>query len=174
MKDQIHKPLLGALSEFGQGVLPKGTRLFHGSRAESPHTNAKGRLLSGTRKWLSQSAEYAVSYAFVHQGDFGDRLLWVCELMADVPAFVGSQSALVRMSPWGASFPWKFPDSFVDYAQHLIPGGGPRALLDHRREFGYGEVLLTEPSAALAVVDLRALPEDKREAERLALDLFGC
>ena len=170
----MHPPLLAALQAFNQSVLPAGTRLFHGSRERSPHTDRTAQKLTGTRKWLSQSAEYAVSYAYVDQTDLGARLLWVCELIADVPSLQGSQASLMQSSPWAHAFPWEFPNAFGSYANAIVPGLGPRALLDHQKLALFREVLLTMPAQAIRIVEVIELPEEKHEAEALAKTRFNC
>lgn len=170
----MHTPLFQELKVFNQLELPSGTLLFHGCREKSPHTNPQAQLLDGSRKWLSQSAVYASSYAFVDSADLGARLLWVCELAENVPSLQGSQASLVSKSPWGSSFPWDFPNAFVDYANAVLPGTGARALLDHRKGDIYKEILLTMPAQALRVVRIIELPADKAVAEALAQKCFNC
>lgn len=171
----MHPPLLSALQAFERGLLPKGTQLFHGSRAQGPNTDPAARILIGTRKWLSQSAEYATSYAYYDDGrDLGSRLLWVCNLTTDVPYIRGHQASLVSASPWSNAFPFNFPNAFGAYASKIIPGGGPRALVDHEEDGRFKEVLLTEPKLALCVVDVLELPESKAGAEQLAREQFRC
>ncbi|PWE16089.1 hypothetical protein [Alcaligenes faecalis] len=170
----MHLPLLAALRKFGQKKLPTSLKLFHGSRENSPSTDYVNRTLNGTRKWLSQSAEYAVSYAFTDSGDLGDRLLWVCELTQEVEALEGRQASLISVSPWGDMFPWEFPNAFGIYANAVFGTEGPKVLLDHRQDELYKEVLLTMPQAALQVIEIVKLPEDKSAAEYLARYRFGC
>ena len=170
----MHLPLLAALRTFPQKKLPAGLKIFHGSREKSLYTNYVARTLNGTRKWLSQSAEYAVSYAFVDPGDLGDRLLWVCELTQDVEALDGRQKSLISVSPWGSAFPWKFPNAFGAYANAVFGANGPKVLLDHWQNDLCKEVLLTMPQAALQVIEVVKLPEDKSDAEYLARSRFGC
>lgn len=170
----MHPPLLAALHKFGQKKLSAGLKLFHGSRENSQNTDYVNRTLNGTRKWLSQSAEYAVSYAFVDPGDLGDRLLWVCELTQDVEALDGRQESLMSVSPWEHAFPWEFPNAFGTYANAVFGTEGPKVLLDHWQGKLYEEVLLTMPQAALRVIEVVKLPKEKSDAEYLARSRFGC
>lgn len=170
----MHHPLLQELKAFERLELPSGTQLFHGCRERSLHTNRRTQLLDGQRKWLSQSAEYAVSYAYVDSADLGAPLLWVCELAVNVPSLQGSQASLVSKSPWGYSFPWEFPNAFEYYVNSVLPGTGARALLDHGKDDLYKEILLTMPAQTLRVVELIALPADKADAEALAKRRFNC
>lgn len=171
----MHPPLIDALSKFARTTLPVGTRLFHGARSRSPHTDLAGRTLLGSRKWASQSAKYAVSYAFVDEEGYGERHLWVCALAVDVPALQGGQGSLLPFSPWGAEFPWEFPNAFGMYASAIMGVAGPVALLDHPGNGGrFREVLLTCPAAAITVLDIVKLPNDKAASENLAFAKFGC
>ena len=170
----MHTPLIQALQSFPKSTLPTGMQLFHGGRSKSPHCNETTKQLSGTRKWLSQSAEYAVSYAFNDIGELGSHLLWVCELQIDIPSLEGSQFSLIQVSPWTSSFPWDFPNAFHEYAKTVIPGNGSRALLDHKANNLFKEILITEPVVAIKVVDVVVLPQNKPAAEALAFSRFNC
>lgn len=168
----LHAPLLAALGRFERRTLPAGTLLFHGSRAGSPHTDAAGQRLMGTRKWFSEDAAYAVSYGFVDGNQFGEPLLWVCRTLNEIGALEGSQFGLRNTQPWGAAFPGKFPTHFADYASEILGGTGPYALLDHHDGSRYGEVLVTSPEAAVEVLEVVQLPSVKIDAERFARKRF--
>lgn len=170
----MHTSLLAALRNFDKQKLSAGRKLFHGSREKSRHTDYMNQILSGSRKWLSESAEYAVSYAFVDPGDLGDRLLWVCELTQDVEALAGRQKSLIQVSPWKSDFPWSFPNNFGAYANEVFNAEGPKALLDHRQGDLFMEVLLTMPETVLKVIEVVKLPEEKSDAERFARSRFDC
>jgi hypothetical protein len=170
----VHSPLLQALKNFNQLNLPAGTRLFHGCREMSQDTDRAQQSLRGNRKWFSQSAVYAADYSFYNSGDLGARLLWVCELSATVPSLEGSQRSLVDFSPCDMNFPSEFPNAFEDYAKTILPGTGPRALLDHLIDGIYHEILLTMPSVAVRVVEIIELPNDRDQARRISRDRFCC
>lgn len=170
----MYHPLLQGLKAFKHFELPAGTRLFHGCREKSLHTNLEGQLLDGRRKWLSQSAVYAVNYAYSESAELGKPLLWVCELAVPVPSLQGSQISLKSKSPWDDSFPWEFPNAFEEYAKEVLAGTGARALLDHSRDGIYGEILLTQPAHALRVAEIVGLPQDLADAVAIAKYRFNC
>jgi hypothetical protein len=168
----LHAPLLEALGKFERRTLPAGTLLFHGSRSGSPHTDAAARRLTGSRKWFSEDAAYAVSYGFVDSDHLGAPLLWVCRTRHEITSLKGSQFGLRNVQPWGAAFPGKFPTHFCDYACEILGGPGPFAFLDHHDGNRYGEVLVTSPEAAIEVIEILPLPPVKTEAERFARERF--
>jgi hypothetical protein len=159
---------------FRQGTLPAGTLLFHGSNERSPHTDFANSSLLGTRKWFSQSAKYAVSYAFNSGDGLGGGLLWVCTLKCDVPFLAGSQSSLKTVSPWDGQFPWQFPDNFGRYAGTILDTHGPNCLLDHEDDGRFKEILIVSHQAVLQVVNVIQLPSEKSAAEQYALAQFMC
>jgi plasmid fertility inhibition factor len=169
----LHAPLLSALSKFKRAAIPAGTLLFHGGRSKSPHADPVARKLTGTRKWFSEDAEYAVSYSFVDGDQYGTPLLWVCRARHDIAALQGSQYGLLQSQPWGPAFPGTFPSQFVDYAGAILGSAGPFALLDHHDGERYQEVLMTSPEDATHVVELIELPHSKAAAEQLARERFG-
>ena len=59
-----HLPLVQALSRSQQHQVKAGRVLFHGCVDTSQDTDLQGQRLLGSRKWLSEDAEYAVSYAY--------------------------------------------------------------------------------------------------------------
>lgn len=168
----LHAPLLQAMRAFRQGTFPAGTQLFHGSNVESPYTDFANQSLQGTRKWLSQSAKYAVSYAFNSGDGLGAGLLWVCTLKCDVPFLAGSQSSLKAVSPWEERFPWEFPNNFGWYAEAILNTHGPICLLDHEDDGRFKEILIVSHQAVLEVVDMIQLPSEKSAAEKHALTQF--
>jgi hypothetical protein len=170
----LHAPLLQAMQAFRQGTVPAGTQLFHGSNVKSPYTDFANQSLQGTRKWLSQSAKYAVSYAFNSGDGLGAGLLWVCTLNFDVRFLAGSQSSLKAVSPWEGRFPWEFPNNFGRYAEAILGTSGPICLLDHEDDGQFKEVLIVSHRDALQIVNVIQLPADKSAAERYALSQYGC
>lgn len=170
----LHAPLLQAMRAFRPGTLPAGMQLFHGSNVKSPYTDFANQSLQGTRKWLSESAEYAVSYAFNSGDGLGAGLLWVCTLKCDVPFLAGSQSSLKAVSPWDGQFPWQFPNNFGRYAEAILDTGGPICLLDHEDHGRFNEVLIVSHQAVLQIVDVIQLPAEKSAAERYVQTQFGC
>ena len=133
----LHPSLLSALSKFSRTWVPAGTLLFHGGRSKSPHADPTAPKLTGTRKWFSEDAAYAVSYSFVDGDEFGDPLLWVCRARHDIAALHGSQFGLLQSQPWGSAFPWTFPSQFADYAG-VVLGGEPQDLAFSGAETGVG------------------------------------
>ena len=106
----IDEKLLATLHNYPKATLPKGTRVFHGSLATSPHIDVPNKRLTGSRKWVTQDPQYAVYYAYLDDlGGNQSKLLCVCELRNDLPALAGSQYALSSTVAWGASFPSRFP-----------------------------------------------------------------
>jgi hypothetical protein len=171
----LHLPLLEKLKTFSRLDLSAGMRLFHGCRENSDYTKLNEKLLYGHRKWLSNSAEYAVYYAFENEKkDLGAHLLWVCELVVDVPSIKGDQESLISSSPWSSSFPWDFPRAYEDYAKVILPGEGARALNNHTKGNIHKEILLTKPEQTLKVVEVIKLPASFKEAKALAEKRFGC
>lgn len=115
-----------------------------------------------------------MSYAYDNKGDLGARLLWVCELAIDVPSLHGSQASLMSVSPWAGAFPWEFPNAYHDYAENILPGQGPKGLLDLQRGDLFTELLITLPAITLTVLDVVELPDEKHKAESLVRDKFHC
>lgn len=179
MPHSIDAKLLAMLRNYPKATVPKGTRLFHGSLATSPHIDIPSKCLTGSRKWLTQDPQYAVDYAYLDdRGGNQSKLLWVCELRNDLPALAGSQYALSSTVAWGASFPSRFPNEFADYARLIIPGTGPRALCDHPMQSErlgvpiYREILISDPLHALEVVAIIELSGQKASARAMAAQRY--
>jgi len=167
-EDVLHRPLLEKLATFKRHSLRSGQIVFHGCAKSSEYTDVSGRRLSGSRKWVSEDASYACDYGGAFNRKPGDTgHLWVCRIRQDVPAFIGRQRSLIEHSPWGAGFPWQFPNVFERYGHEVIGATGPVALLDHQGEEGFAEILITSPELALEVVDVITLPDDPEAARDL-------
>jgi hypothetical protein len=162
----LHLPLVTALGGFAQGQLRVGQIIFHGCSATAPHINVVGRCFLGTRKWFSSNAIYAADYGRSYGAANGDGLLWVCQVKAIIPALIGSQSSLMPSSPWANQFPWMFPDQFGRYANHVMNGNGPSALLDFPEAIGYGEILIAHPQLVLDVLHICSVPTAKAQSDR--------
>lgn len=166
VKDESLSPaLLNRLRSFEVVTLKRGTVLYHGSREKSYFTELDSRSLSGSRKWVSEDKVYAVDYAFCDlHSDLGKPLLWKLELTEDIKCLHGSQFKLMPFSPWGGSFPFKFPDNFSKYAEELIGKQKSQVLLDHFENDMFTEVLVTNHTNVLKVLDVFELPDDKSKA----------
>jgi hypothetical protein len=174
VKEPLYPPLLSALNRFRRVSISAGALLFHGGRTKSPHADFRTHKLTGTRKWFSEDATYAVSYSFVDSDEYGTPLLWVCRARNDIVALHGSQYELLKSQPWGeAAFPWAFPSRFADYAGAVLGGTGPYALLDLHDGARYQEILVTSPEDAIHVIDAVELPRAKSAAEEFARERFG-
>ena len=127
----------------------------------------------GTRKWFSYDASYASDYGGGYAGASSPGgLLWVCRTKVEIPAFVGRQASLAAKAPWEQhEFPWKLPNAFESYAQSVLQLTGPVALLDHPREEGYREILITSPEQAIEVLEVIQLPRDLAEARSLGREM---
>lgn len=172
---QLHQPLLTALKLYPSTFLTVGTILFHGSREHSPETDYSGRSLTGTRKWFSQDAAYAVGYAFYgsNKPELGQRLLWKCRVIAPIPSLIGSQFALFKQSGQDSSFPWKFPSLFGAYANEIFQNSGPSALLDHPRDEIYKEILIASHRKVVEIIEVIVLPEDRDTADKIAAEIMN-
>ncbi|MGR3047248.1 hypothetical protein ABMY01_23325 [Vibrio vulnificus] len=161
----LSSPLLSRLRNFDVVILKKGTVLYHGSREKSYFTELDSRSLTGSRKWVTEDKVYAVNYAFCDlHSDLGKPLLWKLELTEDVKCLHGSQFKLMPFSPWGSSFPFKFPDNFSKYADELLGNQKSQVLLDHFENDMFTEVLVTNHTNVLKVLDVCELPDDKAVA----------
>lgn len=168
----LHAPLLAALSKFERTSLERGEILFHGCRDSAPHIDLQSMRLLGTRKWLSADASYACDYGRAYGGDSGKGFIWICRLRESVPALAGSQYGLIESAPWQLhEFPWKLPNEFARYAQHILKTDSTVALLDHPHENGYHEVLLTLPESSVEVIRIFELPSDTAEAREFGARL---
>jgi hypothetical protein len=167
----LHQPLLDALRSFERTKLSKGMILFHGCNSSSAHTDCENHRLLGTRKWFSQDASYAVDYSCSYSGLPDRKLLWVCEVKTEVPALFGSQFSLKSVSPWDGAFPWKFPSAYEEYARHILETDQSVALLDHKSGDIFGEILITSPSEAIQVIEVREVPDDIASARKLGFEL---
>lgn len=166
----IHSSLVQALSRSQQRSVKAGLVLFHGCVDTSQDTDLQGRRLLGSRKWLSEDAEYAVSYAYCHGA--GVPLLWECRLAVDATAFVARQQALCDFVPGAAFSPWAFPNAFERHAKAALGQDSPVILLDHLWDDGqFKEVLVPSPAASLIVERIHCLPADKQEGEAFARQL---
>lgn len=171
-ENALHRPLLEKLATFERHFLRSGQIVFHGCSSSSEFTDVSARRLSGTRKWVSEDASYACDYGGAFNRKPGDTgHLWVCRIRQEVPAFIGRQRSLMEHSPWGAGFPWQFPNVFERYGHDVLGVRGPVALLDHQGEEGFAEILLTSPELALEVVDVITLPDDPEDARDLGRTL---
>lgn len=171
-EDVLHRPLLEKLATFERHSLRRGQIVFHGCALSSEYTDVAARRLGGTRKWASEDASYACDYGGAFNRKAGETgHLWVCRIRQDVPAFIGRQRSLIEHSPWGAGFPWQFPNVFERYGHDVLGVRGPVALLDHQGEEGFAEILLTSPELALEVVDVITLPDAPEEAKALGRTL---
>lgn len=165
-----HLPLVDALSRSQQRPAKAGWVLFHGCVDTSQDTDLQGRRLLGSRKWLSEDAEYAVSYAYCNGA--GVPLLWECRLAVDATAFVARQPTLFESAPWGPASPWEFPSAFERHARAALGNDSPVIFLDHLKDDGqFKEVLVPDPAANLIVARIHLLPADKQEAEAFARQL---
>ena len=165
-------PLVQALSRSQQHQFKAGRVLFHGCVDTSQDTDLHGRRLLGSRKWLSEDAEYAVSYAYCNGA--GVPLLWECRLAVDATAFFARQPKLCEFAPWGASSPWEFPSGFERHAKAALGRDSPVIFLDHLQDDGrFREVLVPSPAANLIVETVHVLPAKKQEAEAFARQLHG-
>lgn len=166
--DVLHRALLDKLATFKRHSLRSGQIVFHGCAKNSEYTDVSARRLSGSRKWVSEDASYACDYGGAFNRKPGDTgHLWVCRIRQDVPAFIGRQRSLIEHSPWGAGFPWQFPNVFERYGHDVLGARGPVALLDHQGDEGFAEILITSPELALEVVDVITLPDDPEAARDL-------
>jgi hypothetical protein len=167
-----HLPLVQALSRSQQHQVKAGRVLFHGCVDTSQDTDLQGQRLLGSRKWLSEDAEYAVSYAYCNGA--GVPLLWECRLAVDATAFFARQPTLFAFAPWGASSPWEFPSGFERHAKAALGQNSPVIFLDHPQEDGrFKEVLVPSPAVSLIVDRVHRLPSAKQEAEAFARQLQG-
>jgi hypothetical protein len=170
----MHQPLLKALSTFRQGQLLAGTRLFHGSLDRTNGASDRFHPLSGSRKWLSERSVLAGTYAFDGESnDNGvthvpaDRYLWICEVITNVPALIGIQYDISKIGPWQDwEFPHKFPDEFDKYANTFLGASSSYALIDFMDKEFMSQVLVTNPSNALRVLERIDLPESRSEADK--------
>lgn len=167
----LHPPLVHELARFQRSELLIDRIIFHGCSAAAPHIDVAGRRLMGARKWLSSDAIYASDYAGGYGGATNNGLLWVCRVKQVVPALVGSQSSLIPFSPWGSQFPRMLPDEFERYACHVLGAKGSVALLDHQKNVGYGEILITSPEHVLEVLAVHPRPRDRKQAHAFAQTL---
>lgn len=171
-EDALHRPLLEKLATFERHSLRSGQIVFHGCALSSEYTDVAARRLGGTRKWASEDASYACDYGGAFNRKPGDTgHLWVCRIRQNVPAFIGRQRSLIEHSPWGAGFPWQFPNVFERYAHDVLDATGPVALLDYQGDQSFSEILITSPELALEVVDVLTLPDDPEEARALGCTL---
>lgn len=167
-----HPPLVQALSRSQQRPFKAGRVLFHGCVDTSQDTDLQGQRLIGSRKWLSEDAEYAVSYAYCNGS--GVPLLWQCRLAVDATAFFARQPKLFEFAPWGSSSPWEFPSGFERHAKAALGRDSPVIFIDHLQDDGrFKEVLVPRPAVNLIVERVHRLPEAKQEAEAFARQLQG-
>lgn len=164
----LNPPLLQAIANFNKSELLEGQLLFHGCGSNARDIDVSERRLGGTRKWFSSDAEYASfyggTYSLAPQG-----LLWICRTRRTIPALVGSQKSLASVAPWKPhEFPSKLPDTFEQYAHHVLSTNGATALLDHLTNDGYKEILITSPVNVIEVLEVVSLPKDPEEARLLA------
>ncbi len=164
----LSSKLLSRLESFEVVILKKGTVLYHGSREKSYFTEFDNRKLTGSRKWVTEDKAYAIDYAFcdIHT-DLGKPLLWKLELTEDIKCLHGSQFKLIPFSPWGSGFPSKFPNNFSKYAEELLGEQKSHVLLDHFENNMFSEVLVTDHTNVLKVLDVFELPDDKSKAKSL-------
>lgn len=165
----IHKPLLSALKSFKRSEMKKDTIFFHGSREHSQDVNLIEKSLLGTRKWFSEDAKYAVSYAFYGNELLGRPLLWKCKLKENIPSLIGKQFSLQNVSPWSLGlFANQFANSFADYGNLIFQSEGAVALLDHFTENRYEEILIGNHILVVEVLEVIVLPDKKELAEKFA------
>ena len=163
--------LVQALSRSQQVQIKAGRVLFHGCVDASQDIDLQGRLLLGSRKWLSEDSEYAVSYAYCNGA--GVPLLWECRLAVDATAFIARQPTLFEFGPWGAASPGEFPSAFERHAKAALGRDSPVIFLDHLKDDGqFKEVLVPGPAANLTVARIHRLPAGKQEAEAFARQLL--
>lgn len=168
-EDLLHAPLLNEIKKFENVILPAERIIYHGSREFSPETDYAGRALLGTRKWFSDDQAYAVNYAFCDRHiDLGRPLLWKCKIKTDVTCLKGSQFSLVNYSPWGAAFPYKFPDDFYKYARSIQGEQKSFVLLDHLKNDLFREILIAFQDHVIEILDVFILPDDKPTAIKYA------
>ena len=168
---KTHMPLVKALSRCPQLQIKAGRVLFHGCGDLNRDIDVQSKRLLGTRKWLSEDPEYPVSYAYLERA--GAPLLWECRLTLDAVAFVGSQSKLFEVSPWGTASIYEFPDAFERHAKAALGQDLPVLFLDHLQEDGlFRELLVPNPAANLAVEKIHHLVGSKKEAVAFALRLL--
>lgn len=163
-----HKPLLDALKECETKELPKGTLIYHGSRAHDQHTNFLEKELTGTRKWFSEDACYVAGYAFFDMTteEFGSRLLWICRLNKPITGLLGNQCSFQTSSPWSIQdFPRKFPDNFGIYAKEAQRiTDSSIALLNFYDKKESSEILIWGHTSVVEVIEVIVLPETKDDA----------
>lgn len=166
-----HPALVQALSRSQQRQVKAGWVLFHGCVDSSQDTDLQGQRLLGSRKWLSEDAEYAVSYAYCNGA--GAPLLWQCRLAVDATAFIARQPTLFEFAPWGTASPWEFPSAFERHAKAALQLDSSVIFLDHLQDDGrFREVLVPSPAANLIVEKIHRLPAGKQEAEAFARQLL--
>jgi hypothetical protein len=169
-EESLHKPLLDKINDFEKVYLSAGTIIYHGSREDSPHTDYEGKNLLGTRKWFSQDLAYAVDYAFYDShAQLGKPLLWKCKLKYDIECLKGSQFSLVKSSPWGGGFPYKFPDNFHKYARQVQGEQLSYLLVDHFSDEKFFEILVASHENLIEVIEVFVLPDNKGTAKKHAL-----
>lgn len=170
----VPKPAQSRLLQHLQQVTvsrwPTEKLLFHGCTDSSKHTDVVRKRLDGDFKWMSEDPAYAADYAFYQGPESGRPFLFVCSLRRESIAIEDSQTALHRLTNWGAAAPWRFPLEFGPIAREALGTAEPIVFLDHFHEDTgkWGEILVSNPAETLVVLNVIQLPHDKETARRLA------